>query len=600
MSDVQKQFEARMGRFGRVRRGIANTALACGCGVAALCVGIGSLVLLRGWQWTASPFANAAIDAVPALASAVLLFRALLRLVLRWERRRGVLAEAFRAEALAGGLNSRLISAVDFLAQKRFTPLTEAVIGQARLDLERRFEELLDRSARNRLLVRFALLLVLFLLLGSTPWFGFARAGRTIALCAINLREALFPTRYELFPGTKICRIGSRVEAGLRFTRFRYPEVTMLSEASDREGTESTALKVDSAGRAAVTLESAVERLYRIRFAFGNRVTDPMALTFTTAPMIENMQVELVYPLYTRQVPKELEGIVDRLTALAGTRINLGFVFTKPLKSAVLTFDDGSRMPLDVVNRFASISFVHSQERAASLQVEDIHGFALDSPHSIEFGLTADNPPKLIVQKSLRQDMPLTLDEFAGFSPWARVEDDFGATRCAVRWRHSTVEEPGRVKAQGEPVERAFIPPRKNALAVFENLFREQAQSAEAGDLFSFQFEGFDNREPKPQSAVSTMFSIFIKGQGLEAVGSAEGGVDIFGPRGGGPRQGPVRQYRAAEGSLGIKMPSALTTAESYKSDYRSDRGYDTRGEVRGGKMGSVAADYGAAAAGAK
>lgn len=599
MNEVQKQFETRLGRFGRVRRGVANGALAYGIGVLALCVGIGALILLRGWRWSASPFVNAGVDAVPALAAAVLLLWLLVRLFRRWEGRRSALSEAFRAEALAGDLNSRLISAVDFMGWPHPTPLTESVVQHARRDLERPFEKLLDRTVRNRLRLRFALLLVVFVLLGSTPWFSFARTGHTLALCASNIRELLLPTRFEIFPGTKIFRIGAKAEAGLRFTRFRYPQVTMLTEVADREGVERTVLNVDASGRAAVALQPTVERQYRIRFEFGNRVTESMLVTFTTAPMIENMQIELVYPLYTRLVPKEIEGVVDRVTALAGTRVNMGYVFNKPLKSAVLTFDDQTRMPLDVVGRFASVSFVHTRERAAKLQVEDIHGFTLDAPQGIDFGLTVDNPPKLVVPPFLKQDMPMTLDALAGFTFGVKVLDDYGASKCVVKWRQSTVEEPNRIKLQGEPIERAFLPPRPTALAAFENLFRDAAQSATPGDLFSFQIEAFDNHEPKAQSAVSSLFSIFVRGVGMEGVGSAESGADIFakfGSHQGGP--GPSK-YKAAEGSKGIKMPTAIVTGESFTRGYTADRpDVGVRSEVRGA-MGSAASDYGSAILGA-
>lgn len=591
MKDVGKQFNRRLTRFGRGRRRLSNATTAYDAGVAALGVGVAALLLLCGW--TANPIVNGVLT----LAALCALVWLLVRLWRRWEKRRSVLAEAFRAEALAGDLNSRMISAVDFLEWPKSTPLTEVVIQRARADLERSFEGLLDRTGRNRLRRRFVLLLALFLLLGSTPWFSFARLGRTVALCAADLREALFPTRFETFPETGVRLIGTPVEAGLRFTRFRYPAVTMLSETTGREGVERTVLPIDAAGRAAVTLNPTVEREYRIRFAFGKRITEETTLVFTAMPMIENMQVELVYPLYTRLVPKEMDGILDRVTALSGTRINLGFVFSKPLDSAVLTLDDGSHLPLDVVGRFASVSFVHSQERRATLQVEDIHGFALPAPHTVEFGLTVDRPPKLIVPKHLKQDMPQTLDELAGFTFGARVEDDFGAAKCVVKWRQATVEEPSRVKIKGEPIERAFIPPRPTAVAAFESIFREQAQSTTPGDLFTFQVEAFDNREPKPQSTVSTMFSIFIRGQGLEE-GTAGGGVDVMARfrRPGGRAQ---RVYRAPEGSRAIRMPSALTTAESYTSDFSIERNTETRSEVRGPRD-KTAGYYGRAASGAR
>lgn len=594
MKELQQHFEKRLSRFGRARRAVANATLACGVGVGALGVGSAALVLLCGW--TANPFVNGAF----ALAAAAALAWLLARLLKGWEKRRSVLSEAFRAEALAGGLNSRLVSAVDFLEWPAPTPLTEVVIEQARQDLERPFERMLDRSARNRLGTRLALLLVAFVLLGSTEWFRFSRLGRTVAYAAMNLREAMFPTRYALLPGPgpNVYLIGSRVETGLRFTRFRYPEVTMLRETAGAEGVERIVLPTDRSGLAAVALQPTLEREYRIRFAFGKRTTEEMKLVFTTTPMIENMQAELAYPLYTRLVPKELEGILDRVTALTGTRVNLGFVFSKPLKSAVLTFDDETRMPLDVVGRFASVSFVHSLERGAALQVEDIHGFALDKPHAIEFGLTVDNPPKLIVPSFLKTDMPQTLDELAGFTFGARVEDDFGAARCVVKWRKSSTDEPSRVKVQGEPIERVFLPPRPAAVAAFENLFRDQAQTAEAADLFIFQVEAFDNRDPKPQSAVSSMFSIFIRGQGIE-LGMAGGGTDILGKftvRGAGAQ----RVYKAKEGgSRAITMPQKLDTAESYKSDFKADRIIDARPEVRGA-LDKTAGDYGSAILGAR
>jgi hypothetical protein len=596
MNDVQQQFKRRIDRFGRARRRVANGRQTYAAGVAVLGVGITALLLLSGW--IANPFVNCALT----LVGVGLLIWQIVRLARRWEWRRETLSESFRMEDLAGDLNSRLISAVDFLKRPApVAPLVAALIERACQDLDRPFEHLIERSARNRLRVRFMLLLVLFLLLGSglISGFGFARMGRTVTLSAVELREILFPTRYELFPGTTICRIGTPIEVGLRFTRFGYPDVTMLKAASGREEVERSVLKADDSGRVVVKLESTVEREYRVRFAFGKRMTEEMTVVFTTTPMMENMQVELVYPLYTRLVPKESEGIVDRVTALPGTRVNMGFVFSKGLKSAVLTFDDTTRIPLDVVGRFASLSFVHALERGATLQVEDIHGFALDKPHVIDFGLTVDKPPKLIVPPFLKTDMPLTADELGGFTFGARVEDDFGAARCVVKWHKSTTDKPNQVKVKGEPIERIFIPPRPTVVAVFENIFREQAQTAEGDDLFTFQIEAFDNREPKAQSTVSASFSIFIRGQGSEG-GTVGAGVDSITsrfPRDGGPRA--TRVYTPVGGSRVIGMPSKLDTTESGKNEFKSDRVTDSRREVTGAR-GETAGDYGKAFSGVK
>lgn len=522
MNDAKTYFGERIGRFGRVRRGLVNAAMAYALGVIGLGVGIAALLLLSGW------ISNAFVNVGLALAALVTLVVVLVRLCVRWERRRSVLSEAFHLEALAGDLNSRVISAVDFLEKPEPTPLMMAVVETARKDLERPFEEKLDRTTRNRVGLRFAVLLVAFLAVGLTDRFGFVRLGRTVWLSAMSVREILLPTQFEVFPGGQhVYRVGTKVETGIRFTRFGYPEVTMLTTVGDEKETRKV-LPVDATRRVAVTLQPDMERAYRIRFAFGKRVSDEMNLVFAAPPIIENMQTELVYPLYTRLVPKETEGLLDRITALPGTRINLGFSFNKALNWAVLTFDNGEKIPLDVMGRFASVSFVHTQERSAKLQVEDVHGFGLEVPHGVAFGLMADNPPKLIVPKWLKEDMPCVIEELPGVGFGVRVEDDYGATKCVLKWRKSKIDDKERGK-DGEPIERAFIPPRATAVAAFENIFREQVETAVPGDVFTFWVEAYDNRDPKPQMTPSSRFSIFICQRDL-AVNMTDDVIDVVAP----------------------------------------------------------------------
>ncbi|MDP6810891.1 MAG: hypothetical protein QGH31_09250 [Kiritimatiellia bacterium] len=581
-----------MQRFGRVRRGVANATLGYGVGISALGVGVASLLLLNGWI----PYS--VVNVLLALAAFVALVGLLVRLCRGWERRRTAMTEAFQMEALVDGLNSRIVSALDFLGWPESSPLTDIVIEHARQDLEQPFEEQIDRAARNRLRLRFALMLVVFVGLGLTPWFSFTRVRDTVVSASVNLRETLFPTQYELLPGAgqHVYLIGTEVETGLRFTRFRYPEVALLRREGDSDEEERVVLPVDESGQAVMPLRSNLAGEHHLRFAFGKRVTESITVVFTSPPLIENMQVELIYPNYTRQLPKETEGIQNRFTALTGTRVNLGFVFTKPLEAAQLTFDDDSNMPLDVVGRFASVSFVHSQERLAKLQVKDVHGFGLESLHAIDMGVTPDRPPRLILPKFLGLDMPATVEQLAGFTFGARIEDDFGAAKCVVKWQKATVEEPNTITFKGDPVERSIAPPRPTAVAAFESLFSEQAELSTPGDLFTFQVEAFDNREPKPQKTVSPMFSIFIRGVGPED-GLAGSSADVMAKFSGPGGRGAKRVQRQPEGSRAIGMPQGLRTAVDNRSDFKAVRQTTTRGERRGDGTTSA---YGAAISGAK
>jgi hypothetical protein len=573
-NEIRKQFDLRIRRFGSVRRSLRNAALFFTAGSLALLIGVASLLLLCGW--TANPFVNVGLTLVASGALLVLLVRS----ILRWDRRRSVLSEAFRIEELAGDLYSRLISAVDFLQHDDVTPMKEAVIAAAQQDLARPFEQLLDRSARNRWGKWFALLLVGFLALGLFSPFGFARLGRTVSSSTLDLRERVFPTRYVLVPGAgrHVYRVGTNVVAGIRFTRFGYPEVTMLSALTGREGVEQSKLPVDAARQAGKTLQSALAGEYEVRFRFGRRVTEPMQLIFAMPPVIENMQTELTYPAYTRMVPKELDGLQDRVTALPGTRVSMGFTFSKPLSWAVLTFEDGERIPLDVAGRFASLSFMHAQERRAKLQVEDVHGFALEMPYALELSLAVDKSPKLIVPPYLKQDMPCPVGALNSYGFGVRAEDDYGVAKCVLRWQKANTDDRNRVQDKGE-VERPLLPSKILAIVPFERIFQEQ--SGKPGDIYSFQIEAFDNRLPKAQSTVSAWFSIFLHADDLEN-GSMGGAIerpfdDTRGPKG-------TKQYGRGEGkpNIGVGLPSSVAKPEQKVSDYKRDDQNVTRAPTRG------------------
>src|SRR5579871_2854545 len=142
-------FTSRLTHFSATRRGLLNAALAYRLGAAALAAGLLALLLLAGWLPGA--FVNLALFA--ALA-AFLLGLAAVALV-RWTRFHSHLDEAFHLEHLAGGLNSRVVSAWDFLDRNVRTPLTDAVIARAAGDLAANHEERLDRTERNRQRKRF-------------------------------------------------------------------------------------------------------------------------------------------------------------------------------------------------------------------------------------------------------------------------------------------------------------------------------------------------------------------------------------------------------------------------------------------------------------
>jgi len=578
MTDLQL-FTTRFRRFSRARRRLGNATLVYRLGTYALVAGTAGLVLLSGW------LPNAWVNLVPAVAIAVFWLGLLLAAVLRRTRFRSLLDEAFRMEALAGGLNSRLISAWDFLVRELNSPLVLAVIGRAKDDLEGDFESRLDRRDHHRRRKEFVAAVVVFLAVGLTPWFGFAAVHQNLARCWLVVREHLFPVDYRLEPdaGMYVYRLGQRVNVAIQFARPQHETVRLVRRRGDE--IESSDLAVDQDGRASAVLTSDVETEVTAHFEFGQRASEPVVLVFTTPPTLVNMQTELNYPVYTRLLPRSLEGVQQRLVGLSGTRMILGFTFSKDLEDAALTWvgEDLKPQGLDISGRFAMVELLHQRPRQASLQVRDRHGFALDVPLVIDFEVQDDEKPQLLLPRHLKEDMPLLEVGAQAFSFGAQAQDDYGVTRVVLKWQKSAVDSPTNVLDRGE-IERLISPVQRKVLVNFEKVFG--AMNLRPGDKVSFQVEAHDNISPgTPQKTASRRCSLFVYQDAL-------GGLTIRELGFGSDAEQAMARIPKARRATDVKAPEGLRSREQVWNEFQADVATSTQAPVVHGEHGQATRDY--------
>lgn len=574
---MQHPFEPRLSRFSAFRRRLLNAALAYRYGAIALGTGAVALVLLAGWLPGA--FLNLALAGFWLALLTVLA----VRFLIRRERFRSWLDEAFHMELLAGNLNSRLVSAWDFLELKIATPLTNLVIDRAKVDLQTDFESKLDRTDRDVRRKWFAIALAVFVIIGLTPWFGFAKVADNLRHSWLAARDYLFPVQFVMEPaaGRHIHRLGEKVDISLQFARRGYRDVTLVRQSGDEPATE-TSLPVDADNRVATQLTSDAEAEYSLHFAFGERRSDEVRLVFTTAPTLVNMQTELIYPTYTAQLPRQLEGVQQRLLALPGTRITIGFTFSKDLETAGITWDDGQELPLETVGRFASITLTHNQARQAKLQVRDVHGLAMDYPLLIDFELQNDEKPQLFTPRHLKEDMPMLPDGLPLFGFGVRAQDDYGVTRCLLRWQKSTVDSPTAIQDQGE-VERIISPSQRNAVLNFEKIF--EGLALKPGDKLSFDVEVYDNRAPDKQVTRSRKFSLFIYQQELDSLSIKELGF-------GQSRELAEGRIAKSTRATTVKAPEGLRSREQVWNEFQGTVNSNTQTPAVRGEFGQATQDY--------
>ena len=588
MNDLRQHFKERIGRFGRVRRGLANAALAYRSGVVML--GIVVVLLLFAGVPLNAPLLDAAVLAVAAGLLLTLVCRAL------WRRQRfkSDLSEAFRMEELAGGLNSRLISALDFLDRRHESPLTAAVIDAAGRDLDEvPFEAKLGRGAHGRARRRFLGVLAVMLILGMTPWFGFGRLAARAGAAWFEVCERLFPTEWELVPGPgrHVHLLGETVEVVLRFTRNGFDEVTVIQDDPDtpETGKVRAVLSVAEDGTASTVLHGDAQRVRRVVFEFGRRATrtEPVEIVFTTRPVIENMQIEIIPPIYTRQPPRDLVGIQTRIAGLPGTRVSLGLTFSKILTSAMVRFEgDDQEVALDVVGRFAGLQFVIAESRRARIQIEDVHGFGLLQPHILDIDLLADEPPRLAAPGFLKPEMPFKAGAARGLGFGVRAWDDYGVARTVLKWERSTLENRNTITAKGE-VERLNVPPLPIVVAEFLNAFSEQ--ELVPGDVISFHIEVADNREPEAQTVSSPRFWLFVHQDDLGGGMLGMDGDLMFASWASRAARERLKRHRE---STEVPPPQDIRGVSKWVSDFDADVTSDSRPPTVRGDFGASVERY--------
>jgi hypothetical protein len=548
-------------------------------GTYALLAGTVALVLLGGW------LPEAWMNVVPAAAVGVTWCGLLVVAALRWTRFRSLLDEAFRMEALVGGLNSRLISAWDFLGNGVQSPLVAAVVRRAAEDLKLDFEARLDRRERDLHRKRFFAALLIFVATGLTPWFGFAVAGESLWRSWLAVRERLYPVAYQLDPsaGTHVFRLGQRVEVGITFSDPPTEGVRLVRTSGEQ--VESLDLALDDSGRACAVMTSDVEAELTVHFEFGQRESEPVVLVFTSPPSLVNMQTELIYPGYTRLLPRSLEGVQQRLVGLSGTRMVLGFTFSKELEEAAITWigEDAKPLVLETSGRFATVELLHQRVRQASLQVRDRHGFALESPLVIDFEVQEDEKPQVLLPRHLKEDMPLLEAGAQAFSFGVQAQDDYGVTRVVLKWQKSGVDSPGNVLDRGE-VERTISPVQRKVIVNFEKVFA--GLGLKPGDKVGFQVEAYDNLSPgAAQRTASRRCSLFVYQDAL-------GGLTVRELGFGSDAEQMASRIPKSRRATDVKAPESLRVREQVRNEFQADVTTSTQAPVVHGEFGQATRDY--------
>jgi hypothetical protein len=241
-------------------------------------------------------------------------------------------------------------------------------------------------------------------------------------------------------------------------------------------------------------------------YALAGSSTSPQGrVEVVPAPAIGKMALHYLFPNYTGLPAQTQEGGGD-IQALPGTQVRLTMQANVPLTRGMLRFDDGSELPLEVVEGTTLRGEILVMKEATYVvEVEDTHGLKNTQPPRYTVQLLPDRHPSVAIQQP--QD-GLEVDETTTLQVRYEVEDDFGLQDASLVYFGPAATERRIPLRQGRFDKR-------QAQETF--IWDMQQWPLPAGDTVQFYVEVYDNDTISgPKKGVSQTLTLKVRNREQE------------------------------------------------------------------------------------
>ena len=241
-------------------------------------------------------------------------------------------------------------------------------------------------------------------------------------------------------------------------------------------------------------------------FAQAKHIRSPIGkITVINPPRLVNVSIGLDFPQYTRLEHQVLPNNDGSVTAIKGTVVNFNGWLNKPVKNAIMVFDDGSTKKMAVEAERINGKFVLNKSGSYHVSVEDSKN--LKNPQPIEYDLVCleDYPPRVEITFPA---VDIDLDENMTVPLEAEIYDDFGFSKVElVYWTFSE----GRESEKTKKILQTDFGEDTEALITY-NWYVEQLHLL-PGDLIYYYIKVSDNDVISgPKSSMSKTYTARLPG----------------------------------------------------------------------------------------
>ncbi len=461
----------------------AAAALAAGLftAVAAgvLAVGLEALLYLSSpWRW------------VLILAAAGAAAAAAARILWPWRGGLSLRAAALAIEDRAPELSQRLMTALEAgggpRARLYSSDLLAASASEAAALLDRHGEaRLVPASRLRRTVLRGAAIAgPLLLLLGLSGTAGGEALHRCLNPGTAFERPQL--TRLHVEPGHQRAIRGEDVALSIRIEGDLPPALRVRRrDARDGDWVEEEVLLEAGGPDSLRHLFEEVRSTFDFEVAAGDGEAGPYRVTVIDPPEVTRLSLRYDYPEYSG-LPPRVEDQGGDVRALAGTVVEWGIHASKPLSAAALVIDDTLRLPAQVVDDGAAVSWtLPAPEDSARARREylvaltDRGGVGNRAPIRHALRVLRDQPPEVVISEpGPEADLP----ESQQVRVRVEAADDFGVSRVDLVFR----------VGQG-PERRRPIPVEGGPRVVLSHLWDLAPLELLPEDRVRYRAEAFDN-----------------------------------------------------------------------------------------------------------
>jgi hypothetical protein len=397
---------------------------------SALATAAAAAIVLAGWSATTL----VARQGIPLLVVAGLVLLGGLFVVGRalWSVRRAPTDRqlARLIEEHEPELDDVVATAVDYAARPDATPrMRDALLGDASravtsLGLDRDVDRVLARRSIRRAALHATAGVVVLAIAAAlyAPW----------ASRAANVAGAyLFPARVtvDVSPGTTKIRAGQPVTIAARVGVGTSAEgtgsaVPIVPTLTVKIGDETRSVAMQPAaepGLFAVTVEK-VTTSFAYNVAAASTRSDDFRITAISPPQVERIDLHYEFPKGVGLEPRTDEDSGD-IYGPPGTKVRLAISADKPITSAFLVLEDGSKLPLTSNGRVLDGALTIDEDSSYRIALADHDG--LENPGHTEYFIRTmnDRPPDVRILRPASDKHVTALEEV---QIEARADDDFG------------------------------------------------------------------------------------------------------------------------------------------------------------------------------